>query len=386
MLGGNYFKKKLEKKARKKEAKKARLEDSDPHNADSKARKARHRKGSSLKGPVVVYESPHEADAAGSAYRKNGNRGGSGSGSGNGSADRDSANERRHVPFAGGQDTMSSRKKRQRSEDLGGEHVRGATASSAAQRRRVLKHKKDDDLLDHFRSTLNASAFRLLNEQIYNAPTSFAAMLLKDAETFQDYHIGYRQQLVQWPVNPNQLIVDALLGDRRGRFTGNKGKKNMPGSIPPNWTIADMGCGDAQIAAALSARSYKVHSFDFCALNSHVTVANTSDVPLPDGSIDVCVFSLSLMATDYERSLFEAFRILKPNRLLKVVEVRSRIPSPRKFAELVEAIGFVTEYQDVVGEYFVAFDFLKKADQPEANRTLPHRPGDVLVPSRYKKR
>lgn len=70
-------------------------------------------------------------------------------------------------------------------------------ASSAAQRRSVLKHKTDDDLLSHFREKLQSSTFRLLNEQIYSSPTSLVIQLLSDAETFTDYHAGYKQQLAQ---------------------------------------------------------------------------------------------------------------------------------------------------------------------------------------------
>ncbi|EPY21305.1 ribosomal rRNA-processing protein 8 [Strigomonas culicis] len=186
-------------------------------------------------------------------------------------------------------------------------------------------------------------------------------------------------------MNPNQLIVEALLGDRRGKFLNNKGKC-LPGHIPPTWVIADMGCGDAQIAAALQPKGYTVHSFDFCALNERVTEADAAHVPLEAESVDICIFSLSLMATDYEKCLMEAFRILKPHRLLKVVEVRSRIPHPRKFAAMVESIGFTLDYNDVAGDYFAIFDFVKRDDVKEANSNVCYPPGEVLVPSLYKKR
>ncbi|KAK7202188.1 ribosomal RNA-processing protein 8 [Novymonas esmeraldas] len=360
MLGGRHFQKKFDKKQQKKAAKK------------SAAAHARGVKGgvrrtdaSTLKGPVVSH--------------------------GDFTASRDSANNRKNIPFSS---TMEERVYRR-------EHrvpkynaivdpqqqnaAKAAGASSAAQRRRVLRQKGDEDVLDHFRERLNASTFRLLNEQVYNAPTTLASRLLRDESTFRDYHTGYHQQLVQWPMNPNTLMVESLLGDRRGRFLANKGK-SMPGHIPPSWVVADMGCGEAQIAAALKPKGYTVHSFDFFALNSYVTVADTTKVPLPDNSVDVCIFSLSLMATDYIKSLAESFRILKPKRLLKVVEVRSRVPFPRQFAELVEDIGFDVDYNDVAGDYFVAFDFIKRDGQTTANTELRHDPGDVLVPSLYKKR
>lgn len=369
MLGGRHFQKKYDKKQKKKEAKKASQADShgkhSSGNSGHASTAAKRKDGSNLKGSIVSY--------------------------GDVTASRDSANNRKNIPFSSKMEEKAYRKAHRvpkfnvivnpAEQNL----AKAAGASSAAQRRRVLRHKGDEDLLDHFRSRLDASKFRLLNEQIYNAPTTLASRLLRDEATFRDYHTGYHQQLVQWPVNPSSAIVESLLGDRRGRFLANKAK-SMPGHIPRSWVVADMGCGAAQIAAALQPKGYTVHSFDFFALNDRVTVADTTKTPLESNSVDVCVFSLSLMSTDYEKCLFEAFRILKPKRLLKIIEVRSRVPFPRKFAELVEDIGFELDYTDVAGDYFVAFDFIKKDGQANPNTQLRHQPGDVLVPSLYKKR
>nr|CCC89299.1 unnamed protein product [Trypanosoma congolense IL3000] len=160
----------------------------------------------------------------------------------------------------------------------------------------------------------------------------------------------------------------------------------MPGHIPPSWVIADMGCGDALIAQTLKPKGYTVHSFDLHAVNEHVTVANIARVPLEKNSVDICVFSLSLMSTDYIKCLYEAFRILKPKRLLKIVEVRSRVPNPGRFAKLVENIGFSLDFHDTVGDYFVAYDFIKVGGQSHPNREQIYDPQEVLVPSLYKKR
>eukprot|EP00796_Vickermania_ingenoplastis_P012941 gene12941-8797_t len=391
MLGGKHYQKKQNKKQSKKESKKersaAQAASASSHAAAAAVKSQKSHNASTLKGPVVSY-------AAVGAER----------------GARDAANDRRGVPFRNAKEEASGR---------GGRGGRGAggrgagapgaaeantrstiklsLASSQAQRRRVLRQKGGEDLLSHFRERLSASTFRLLNEQLYNSPNAYATQLLRDEGTFREYHTGYRQQLVQWPVNPNEFIAQALLQDRRGKFhsasdvPGNGGKlggQSSSGSaIPANWVVADMGCGEAQIAATLKPKGYTVHSFDLCALNEHVTVADAVDVPLESNSVDVCIFSLSLMATDYERSLFEAFRILKPHRLLKIVEVRSRMPFPARFAEMVASIGFTTEFQDVVGDYFVAFDFFKRDGAKEPRTTaLAHPPGEVLLPSMYKKR
>lgn len=370
MFGGGHFQKKIDKKALKKSAKKENAANAKKgvsggqNKATASAASVKSKNYSHIKGSIVAYDTH---------------------------ASRDSANDRRNVPFQN-KATERAYKKAKRIpsthnvvDPAAGNGARRGGASSAAQRRQVLRRKGDDDLLSHFKEKLNASTFRLLNEQIYNSPNAYAGQLLRDRPTFLDYHTGYRQQLVQWPMNPNQLIVECLLGDRRGKFMNNKGKC-LPGHIPPNWVIADMGCGDAQIAAALQPKGYTVHSFDFCALNERVTEADAAHVPLERESVDICIFSLSLMATDYEKCLMEAFRILKPRRLLKIVEVRSRIPHPRRFAAMVESIGFTLDYNDVAGDYFAVFDLVKRDDVKEANQDLAYNPSDVLVPSLYKKR
>lgn len=47
-----------------------------------------------------------------------------------------------------------------------------------------------------------------------------------------------------------------------------------------------------------------------------------SEVPLADGSVDVAVFCLSLMGTDYGAGLGEAHRVLAPGGTLWVAEAR----------------------------------------------------------------
>ena len=54
-----------------------------------------------------------------------------------------------------------------------------------------------------------------------------------------------------------------------------------------------------------------MHSFDLVAYNDRITVAEMSNVPLPDNSVDVAIFSLSLMGTDYVGGLAEAQRCLR---------------------------------------------------------------------------
>lgn len=73
-------------------------------------------------------------------------------------------------------------------------------------------------------------------------------------------------------------------------------------------TIADCGCGDARLARELSALPNSlrptVHSFDLRSDKSRgIVAANLANLPLPNESVDVVVFCLSLMGTDWPKFL-----------------------------------------------------------------------------------
>ena len=273
----------------------------------------------------------------------------------------------------------------------GQQGVRRITPSATSLNKRIVKASRfssGEQLLSAFREKISGSTFRLLNEQLYSSTNSYAFQVMKDPKTFHEYHAGYKSQLVQWPINPTSVMLEALLKDKRGRFLANKAK-SMPGYIPTSWVIVDMGCGDAKIAQVMSReKKYTVHSFDFCALpevQDLVTIANMSHTNLASSSADICLFSLALMATDWIAAVQEAHRILKPKRLLKIIEVRSRIPSPNDFAACIEEVGFVCDWYDILGGYFVAYDFIRNGDKVSGTPAT-YWPQDVLIASAYKKR
>jgi ribosomal RNA-processing protein 8 len=154
------------------------------------------------------------------------------------------------------------------------------------------------------KSKLEGARFRWINEELYTrtGAESLAAMTA-DPSAFHAYHAGYRLQVEGWPENP----LDRIIAEIR--------------SGPPTAVVADMGCGEARLAASVPNR---VHSFDLVAVNPTVTACDIAHVPLPDASVDVVVFCLSLMGTNYGDFLAEANRILRPGGRLLIAEVRSR--------------------------------------------------------------
>ena len=98
----------------------------------------------------------------------------------------------------------------------------------------------------------------------------------------------------------------------------------------------------------------KVHSFDLVAANERITACDIAHVPLPNGAVDVGIFCLSLMGTNFADFLREAHRVLKLHGQLLIAEVKSRIPDLDEFVALVEELGF--DFVSKVGA-LVAFSF-----------------------------
>ena len=138
--------------------------------------------------------------------------------------------------------------------------------------------------------------------------------------------------------------------------------------LPSSAVIADFGCGEARLARSVP---NTVYSFDFVALNSHITPCDMANVPLSNSSVDVCVFCLSLMGTNISDFIKESRRVLRENGSLKICEVTSRFESEDEFARSVEMFGF----QLVKSEYFskfVEFEFkVTPRKKSSSSKVLP---------------
>ncbi|OJZ91794.1 hypothetical protein ASPFODRAFT_122751 [Aspergillus luchuensis CBS 106.47] len=191
------------------------------------------------------------------------------------------------------------------------------------------------------RQKLISSRFRHLNETLYTTPSAKAFELFSaNPELFDEYHAGFSRQVKEsWPSNPVDGYIKAFRGRGAVRGPPKKGKPdNKRGSalaLPrrPNGlcTIADLGCGDAQLARALLPSAQKLNlkllSYDLHAPEgSPITKADISNLPLADGSVDVTVFCLSLMGTNWVSFVEEAWRVLRSDGKGEcwVSEVKSR--------------------------------------------------------------
>ncbi|KAF1983347.1 hypothetical protein K402DRAFT_396818 [Aulographum hederae CBS 113979] len=235
------------------------------------------------------------------------------------------------------------------------------------------------------RQKLASARFRHLNETLYSTPSGESLSLFADnPDMFDEYHAGFRQQVEVWPENPvdgyvQDIIARAGIGSSRSAM--NKRNRQMKEGIndkkksssrndreqdlgdeeedDPNQEnededaqpqqnqsaltlpiprdlrdrarpsrIADLGCGDAALASTLqphlSRLRLRIHSFDLHSPSPLVTRADIANLPLPDNSIDVAIFCLALMGTNWTDFVDEAYRVLRWKGECWVAEIKSR--------------------------------------------------------------
>ncbi|KAF6034943.1 hypothetical protein EB796_006744 [Bugula neritina] len=156
-------------------------------------------------------------------------------------------------------------------------------------------------------------------------------------------------------------------------------------SIAIHFVVADMGCGEAVLAASVP---HKVYSFDMKALNERVTVADMANTPLQSGSVNMVVFCLSLMGTNITQFIQEAHRVLAAEGVLWISEVSSRFNRDMKtFSDGVESIGFKCTSCNTDMTHFATLTFKKTQSKAVTGKQRKSKVVDIsLAPCLYKKR
>eukprot|EP00088_Acartia_fossae_P020130 TRINITY_DN2179_c0_g1_i1.p1 TRINITY_DN2179_c0_g1~~TRINITY_DN2179_c0_g1_i1.p1 ORF type:complete len:468 (+),score=144.96 TRINITY_DN2179_c0_g1_i1:40-1443(+) len=248
-----------------------------------------------------------------------------------------------------------------RSESVDETHQTSKVDSSSSNNNGSSSKKKS--FIEKAKDKLISSRFRYINEMLYTQTSSQSVKMFKeDSSLFQAYHQGFQQQAGAWPMDPLDTIISACM------------------HLPDSAVVADMGCGEARLAKSIP---NTVHSFDLVGTAPGVIECDMSKVPLPDQSVDVVIFCLSLMGTNVKDFLLEASRILKIEGILKIAELESRFQGQEnEFIKDVEKFGFQMNWKNLKNQYFVFFDF-KKVKEAKSRKKLP---SIDLKPCVYKKR
>mmetsp|Transcript_27209 Transcript_27209/g.106013 ORF Transcript_27209/g.106013 Transcript_27209/m.106013 type:complete len:215 (+) Transcript_27209:420-1064(+) len=211
-----------------------------------------------------------------------------------------------------------------------------------------------------------------------------------DPKQFSIYHSGYREQVKKWPRNPLDDIIrmvkkqpSSYMVRETPLSSGESISRKVFDQHVLTRQVADFGCGEARLAREVKQR---VHSFDLVAINENVTACNMKHTPLQSDSVDIAVFCLSLMGTDYPDFLTEARRILKPSGKLFIAEVLSRFEDKSAFLKGVERMGFLKEHERLLSDFFVIWSFRivgsgRKEKGKGGKSAMPSLKGSV-----YKKR
>lgn len=216
-------------------------------------------------------------------------------------------------------------------------------------------------LQSQMRSKLIAARFRHLNETLYTSTSNHALNLFTESpSSFASYHAGFRAQVSVWPQNPidtfiadlkarANLSVKNLLQSQKRRWRDERKNKNknakplseatndsslapLPRSQTDICTIADLGCGDAKLAASLLPvsvpNSLRILSYDLSTGDGPnaalITVADLCRLPLKDNEVDLAVLCLALMGTNWVDGVDEVRRVVRSGGEVWVAEIRSR--------------------------------------------------------------
>ena len=198
--------------------------------------------------------------------------------------------------------------------------------------RRKLVVPLSGDVQDVRRRIAKYGDFSQLNNRWNQTHSNkLAERLQGNPEEWEQYHTLYREARAHWSVVPLEEMI-AWCNNRDG------------------YQIGDFGCGEALLAEGVGDR-HTVHSFDHIAINDAVIEGDMSATPLDNDSLDVAIFSLSLMGHNFTDYLLEAHRVLKIDGQLHIWEATSRFRDVNGLCASLEQLGFKTFQPEEKGRF-----------------------------------
>jgi hypothetical protein len=184
----------------------------------------------------------------------------------------------------------------------------------------VANSHRDDSLLNQVEVLdpliINPSDFSKMNRKFTSSKSSTTYNRLhNDPSEFYTYHRLYSQIRQSWNEIPYLVIAEKI-------------KKN------PTFIVADFGCGENLLSKEITNRIYAI---DHVAIDDTVIACDMAKTPLENNLVDLVVFSLSLMGTNWKDYLLEAKRVLKVPGYMCIAEP-VKTWQQDNFKELTDAI------------------------------------------------
>ena len=221
--------------------------------------------------------------------------------------------------------------------------------------RAVIKIPLDGTPADVERRVQRYGDFSKMNNRWYaSESTKTHDRLANNKEEWAHYHTLYRQLRETWPVVPYKEEIRWLSEPERNGLV-----------------VGDFGCGEALIAAEVG-HKHTMHNFDHVAIDERVIACDITRVPLEDQSLDLAIFCLSLMGSNFTDYIREAHRCLHIDGYLHIWEAASYFDDVKKFAAGLAKLGFEVTTPIVEGA-FVRIYAIKNAKKPDAKLVLPFR-------------
>lgn len=139
------------------------------------------------------------------------------------------------------------------------------------------------------------------NWSVSNSKTIYQR-LKRDKSEWEYYHTLYREKRKDWSEIP-YIEISKKIKDRG------------------DWVVADLGCGENLLSKEIP---NTIYSFDYIAIDDSVIECDISKLPLQSNKVDVSVFSLALMGSNYVDYLREGSRILKPYGTMFIAEPKKK--------------------------------------------------------------
>ena len=158
----------------------------------------------------------------------------------------------------------------------------------------------------------------------------------RDRQEWLQYHRQLNENRKLWSIDPLEVIINRLQ------------------SMSPRLKIGDFGCGTAKIMKELGFE--RVISFDHVAINDKVIECDVRSVSkhLKDNSLDVIVFSLSLMGKNWREYIVEAKRCLSTRGSLFIAVTTKELDEGRRLHSLPNILkdnGFFIDTMEERGDF-----------------------------------